>query len=253
MDLATVLGMFTAFGMVAGAMIMTGSPLAYLDLHAVVIVFGGTVGATLLNYPMDNVLGVFRTARKALVTHQENPSEIIVQFIDFATRARREGILSLEPMIGASGDDYMRKGLQLAVDGMEPGAIREILETEIHTLEARHQLGADILTSMGGFAPAMGLIGTVMGLVGMLRQMDDPSKIGPAMAVAMLATFYGVTLANLIFLPLAGKLRTRSREEVHVRELMLEGVLALSKGENPRVVLEKLNSFLPPVERRADV
>jgi chemotaxis protein MotA len=138
----------------------------------------------------------------------------------------------------------------MAVDGMEPQAIQEIMEIDIAYLQERHDLGAEIMSTMGGFAPAMGMIGTVIGLVQMLQSMDDPSSIGPSMAVALITTFYGAILANLLFNPMAGKLKTRSKEEVLLREMMLEGILSISRGENPRIVEEKLNSFLPPKLRK---
>jgi chemotaxis protein MotA len=170
--------------------------------------------------------------------------------MDYAKRARREGILSLEPLIKEIDDEYLKKGLQLTVDGLEPELIRDILETEIAYLEERHGSGADVVSVMGAFAPALGMIGTVIGLILMLQTMSDPSTIGPSMAVALITTFYGAILANLVFNPLAGKLRTRSKEEVLIREMILEGVLSISKGENPRVIEEKLNSYLPPKNRR---
>ncbi|MFP4070709.1 MAG: motility protein A, partial [Desulfovibrionales bacterium] len=162
----------------------------------------------------------------------------------------REGILSLEPLLKDIDDDFLRKGLQLTVDGLEPQTIQEILETEISYLEDRHDSGAELMTIMGTFAPAMGMIGTVIGLVQMLQTMDDPSTIGPAMAIALLTTFYGAVLANLVFIPLAGKLKTRSREEILLREMIMEGVLSISKGENPRIIEEKLNSYIPPKLRQ---
>jgi chemotaxis protein MotA len=140
--------------------------------------------------------------------------------------------------------------LQLTVDGMEPQAIQEILETEIAYLEERHQTGADILATFGTYAPALGMIGTVIGLVLMLKTMNDPSSIGPSMAVALITTFYGAVLANLVFNPMAAKLKNRSKEEVLVRGMILEGILCISKGENPRIIEEKLNSYLPPKQRK---
>jgi chemotaxis protein MotA len=139
----------------------------------------------------------------------------------------------------------------MAVDGLEPQSIREILETEIEFIRTRHRLGVDIFASMGAFAPAMGLIGTLIGLVQMLRSMEDPSSIGPAMALALITTFYGALMANLLFLPISGKLRTRSEEELFVKELMLEGVMAVTKGDNPRIVEQKLHAFLSPRLRKS--
>ena len=140
----------------------------------------------------------------------------------------------------------MKKGLQLSVDGLEPNSIREILQTEIVAIQDRHKLGSDIFTTIGTFAPALGMIGTLIGLVQMLQTMNDPSTIGPAMAVALLTTFYGALLANILCLPIAGKLKNRSNDEVMMKELMAEGIIAIAKGDNPRIIEQKLNAYLPP-------
>ncbi len=160
--------------------------------------------------------------------------------------ARREGILALEANTNEMKDEFMKKGMMLSVDGLEPSAIKDILDTEIVAIQERHKLGAEIFTSLGTFAPALGMIGTLIGLVQMLRTMEDPSTIGPAMAVALLTTFYGAVMANILFLPIAGKLKNRSGEEVLIKELMTEGIISIAKGENPRVIEQKLNAYLPP-------
>lgn len=251
MDLATIIGLVLSFGLVVSG-IMTGSSLLiFIDVPSMLIVGGGTIGCTLVNYPLAQVLAVVGVMKKTVFSHAENPAEIISRFMDYANRARREGILSLEPMLKEIDDDYLRKGLQLTVDGLEPATIEGILDTEVSYLEQRHETGAEIISTMGAFAPAMGMIGTVIGLVQMLQSMSDPSSIGPAMAVALITTFYGAVLANLVFLPMAGKLKNRSREEVLIRDLIKEGILAISKGENPRIIEEKLSSFLPPKMRLA--
>jgi chemotaxis protein MotA len=250
MDLATLIGLLMSFGLVGAAIVMGGNPLIFVDVPSILIVFGGTIGITLINYPLANVIGVIGVVKNTFFHTLDEPSKIIEQFIEYANKARREGILALEPVLKELSDDFLRKGLQMAVDGMEPQAIQEIMEIDIAYLQERHDLGAEIMSTMGGFAPAMGMIGTVIGLVQMLQSMDDPSSIGPSMAVALITTFYGAILANLIFNPMAGKLKTRSKEEVLLREMMLEGILSISKGENPRIVEEKLNSFLPPKLRK---
>lgn len=251
MDLGTVIGLVLAFGLVVSAILTGGSLLVFISVPSALIVIGGTVGATLVNYPMSYVIGVVGVIKNTFFSSIESPSVIIEKFKDYANRARREGILSLEPLIKEIDDDYMRKGLQLTVDGLEPQVIQEILETEISYLEERHEVGAGVVAVMGTMAPAMGMIGTVIGLVQMLQTMSDPSTIGPAMAVALLTTLYGAILANLVFNPMTGKLKARSKEEVLIREMILEGILAISKGENPRIIEEKLNSFLPPKDRAA--
>ena len=252
MDLATVIGLVLSFGLVAAAIVTGGSPLVFVSIPSVLIVVGGTIGATMVQYPLSNILGVVGIIRKTFFSTIESPADIIEKFMDYANRARREGILSLEPVIKQIDDFYLRKGLQLTVDGLEPQTIQEILETEISYLEERHDLGAEIAATLGMYAPAMGMIGTVIGLVQMLQTMDDPSTIGPAMAVALITTFYGAVLANLVFNPMAGKLKARNKEEVLTKEMIMQGILSISKGENPRIIEEKLSSFLAPKERKQE-
>ena len=251
MDLATVLGLVLAFGLVIAAILVGGSLVIFISIPSLLIVFGGALGATLVHFPLGKVLGVVSVLKNTLFSSQQSPSVIIEQFMDYANRARREGILSLEPVIKEINDAYLRKGLQLTVDGLEPQAIQEILETEISNIEARHEQGQSIVKALADYAPALGMIGTVIGLVQMLQTMSDPSSIGPAMAVALITTFYGAVLANLVFLPMEGKLKTRSAEEILVKEMQMEGIIAISKGENPRIIQEKLTSFQPPKERTA--
>jgi chemotaxis protein MotA len=252
MDLATLIGIVLSFGLVASAIMTGGSLLIFISVPSMLIVLGGTVGATLVNYPLGHMLGLVGVVKNAFFAHLDSPQAIIDRFMDYANRARREGILSLEPVIKEVDDDFLRKGLQLTVDGLEPQVIQEILETEISYLEGRHETGADIMGAFGAFSPALGMIGTVIGLVQMLQTMNDPSTIGPAMAVALITTFYGALLANLLFLPMAGKLKTRSKEEVLLKEMMMEGILSISKGENPRIIEEKLNSYLAPKDRKGE-
>ncbi len=252
MDLATILGIVISFGLVLAGILEGGSLMIFISAPSLLIVLGGTVGATLVNYPLATVFGVMKVLKKTLSTTTQTPSATIEQFMDFANRARREGILSLEPVLKEVDDSYLRKGLQLTVDGLEPQAIQEILEVEITSLESRHETGVEIVSAMGAYAPALGMIGTVIGLVQMLQTMSDPSSIGPAMAVALITTFYGAILANLVFIPMAGKLKMRSREEVSMREMQMEGILAISRGENPRIIQEKLSSYQPPKEREVE-
>ncbi|CAN2039388.1 Uncharacterized 29.3 kDa protein in ccpA 3'region [Candidatus Magnetomoraceae bacterium gMMP-15] len=249
MDIATIVGIFSAFGLVIGA-IMTGGGIGmFINIPSAMIVIGGTMGVTMVNYPLKEVLGVIKVVQNVFFSKAESSQDVIKQFIDFSTKARREGILSLEGEVSEVTDEFLKKGVSLAIDGLEPESIREILETETSSIKDRHKLGADIFTAMGTYAPAMGMIGTLVGLVQMLQNMDDPSSIGPAMAVALLTTFYGAIMANVLFLPIAGKLKTRSSMEVTIKEIVIEGVISLSNGENPRIVEQKLMVFLPPSER----
>ncbi|MFH1914919.1 MAG: motility protein A [Pseudomonadota bacterium] len=249
MDLGTVIGIVLSFGLVCSAILTGSSLIIFVSVPSFFIVVGGTLGAAMVNYPVSYVIGLVGVIKNTFFSSLETPREIIDRFKDYANRARREGILSLEPLIKEIDDDYMRKGLQLTVDGLEPQTIQEILETEISYLSERHATGADLVAVLGTLAPAMGMIGTVIGLVQMLQTMSDPSTIGPAMAVALLTTLYGAILANLVFNPMAGKLKARSKEEILLREMIMEGILSISKGENPRIIEEKLNSYLPPKDR----
>jgi chemotaxis protein MotA len=250
MDIATIAGIVSAFGLVLSAILMGGGLGLFISIPSLMIVVGGTLGATLINYPLKDVLKVMSVVKNAIFPRQHTAQELIANFVTLSSQARREGILALEPAIKDMDDEFLSKGLQLSVDGLEPQAIQEILETEVEHIQERHKLGADILTTMGIFAPALGMIGTLIGLVQMLQSMDDPSTIGPAMAVALLTTFYGALMANIICLPIAGKLRTRSGEEMMAKELMIEGVMSIAKGENPRILEQKLNAFLAPPQRQ---
>lgn len=248
MDIATIVGVIGSFVLVVLAIGVGGLP-AFINVPSLIIVVGGTIGATLINYPLKDVLGIVGVAMKTIFAKEISAKETIAKFMDFSQKARREGILSLEGDIKELSDEFMKKGIQLAIDGLEPTAIREIMETEINYTQNRHKLGADVFTTIGTYAPALGMVGTLIGLVQMLQSMDDPSSIGPAMAVALLTTFYGAIMANIICMPIAGKLKTRSSQEMEVRELVVEGVLSLSSGENPRIVEQKLACFLPPKQR----
>lgn len=252
MDIATVLGIASAFGLVLVAIFMGGGLGLFVNAPSLMIVAGGTLGTTMINYPLKEVLGVIGVVRNVFFSKVSSAKDIIKQFGEFSNKARREGILALESEIENIDEEFLQKGLQLSIDGLEPASIREILETEISYVRDRHKLGAEIFTTMGTYAPALGMVGTLIGLVQMLQSMSDPSSIGPAMAVALLTTFYGAVAANLLFMPIAGKLKTRSSEEVLVKELMVEGVICLSNGENPRIVEQKLMAFLPPNQREEE-
>jgi len=251
MDIATVLGVISAFGLVLVAIFMGGGLELFINIPALMIVVGGTLGTTMINYPLKEVIGVLKVVQKALFTKNIPTDELIKKFLAFAGKSRKEGILSLEGDIKEVSDEFLKKGVQLSIDGLEPQEINNLLETELDFIRTRHQLGAEIFTTMGTFAPAMGMIGTLIGLVQMLQSMDDPSSIGPAMAVALLTTFYGSVMANIVFMPIAGKLRTRSKEEALAKELTIQGVISISNGDNPRILEQKLYAFVPPNQRES--
>jgi len=250
MDLATIIGTILAFSLVIMAIIMGGTLDAFINLPSLLIVVGGTIGATAINYPLKDILKVIKVVKNAIFCKDSvNFSELISNFLKMADKARREGILSLEGFIKDSHDEFLKYGLRLCVDGVEPQSIKQILEKDIKSSSERHELGVNIFLSMGSYAPAFGMIGTLIGLVQMLAKLDDPSNIGPAMAVALITTFYGALLANAVFLPIAGKLKTKSEEEIFVKKIMLEGIMGISNGDNPMILEQKLNTFLPSKER----
>ncbi|MFZ3045108.1 MAG: motility protein A, partial [Desulfatirhabdiaceae bacterium] len=244
MDITTLIGILVAGGLVISAILMGGSGIWFLDYPSLMIVFGGTMGATLVAYPLSEVLSVVGIAKNAFLHRSQAPMSIIPILVEFAKKARKDGILSFESRLKEIDNPFLAKGIQMAIDGMEASAIENVLSTEIAYIGERHKLGADIFSSMGSFAPAIGMLGTIIGLVQMLRQMSDPSLIGAPMAVALLTTFYGTILSNLLFVPIAEKLKTRSKQEVLVKEMILEGILAIQSGYNHRIVEQKLIVFL---------
>jgi chemotaxis protein MotA len=251
MDIATILGILSATGLVLGAIFMGSGLNVFINIPSLCIVVGGTIGVTLVAYPLKDFLSVIKVVQKAIFTKNISAAELISKFTDFANKTRKEGILALESEIKELSDEFFKKGVQLSIDGLEPQQIQNILDTEIEFVRDRHKLGADIFTSMGTFAPAMGMIGTLIGLVQMLQSMDDPSTIGPAMAVALLTTFYGSLMANICCMPIAGKLKTRSKEEMLTKEMTIQGIISLSNGDNPRILEQKLLAFLPPAKEKS--
>ena len=250
MDLASIIGLATGIGFVLFGIMYGGSIVLFIDIPSMMIVGGGTIGATLVHYPLSEVIGVLKVVKKAFLHTEKSPVGVIDTLVSFAETARREGILSLEQKAQSLDDEFLKKGINLAVDGTEPEYIKEIMTTETEYIATRHGSGAGIFDSMGSYSPAFGMIGTLIGLINMLASMDDPSAIGPSMSVALVTTLYGAFLANLIFLPIAGKLKTRSANEVLLKELCIEGIMSIQSGDNPRIVEQKLNSFIAPKMRK---
>lgn len=246
MDIATLVGMVTAFALVLFGIFSGGSIMIFWDSASFAIVVGGTIGTTLINYPLKDVLGVMTVVKNIFLHKLKSPNELIASLIDLSGKARKGGILSIEPLVREITDEFFAKGLQMLVDGIEVNSIRSVLEKETEYIGERHKLGAEVFVTLATFAPALGMIGTLIGLVQMLQNLEDPSKIGPAMAVALITTFYGALMANLLFLPISGKLKTRNKQEMLIKELILEGVLSIASGENPKVMEQKLQVFLAP-------
>jgi chemotaxis protein MotA len=238
-DIATLVGIFVAGGLVISSILMGGSATWFINYPSLMIVVGGTMGATLLAYPLSDVFSVFGVAKNVFLHRTQSTHKLIPLMAGLAKRARQEGILSFESQLDQVEDSFLVKGMEMSIDGMEGNTIEDVLSTEIIYLEERHRLGAEIFSTMGTFAPAIGMLGTIIGLVQMLMQMEDPSQIGAPMA-------YGTLLANLFFLPVAGKLKTRSKQEVLNKQMILEGVVSIQSGDNHRVVAQKLKAFLSP-------
>lgn len=251
MDLATIIGIVSGIVIFIWAINMDGSITAFLHLPSALIVFGGVLAGTLVNYPLSRLVDVTHILRKAFTEKHLDAENLIKTLVGLAETARREGLLALEDAAYQLDDDFLRNGVLLIVDGTDPELVKNILETELTFLEDRHREGQSIFETMGSLAPSFGLIGTVIGLINMLKNLDDPDKIGPGMAVALITTFYGAVFANLLFLPIAGKLKVRSREEILLKEVMIEGMLSIQAGENPRIIEEKLKAFLSPKIRNS--
>lgn len=251
MDITTLLGLIVAWGAIVLGIILEGSKVTqFLQLSAFIIIAAGTFGATLISFTLEQMMMLPLIAKNAFFGKSFDIPEVANLIVSLAEKARREGMLALDNELAGINDSFLRNGIQLVVDGNDAQRIRSILETEVAFLEERHKVGENIFMTMGGFAPTLGIIGTVMGLVAALAKgAEDPAETVRAIAVAFLATFYGISFANLIFLPIANKLKLRSEEESLLKQVIIEGVLAIQAGESPRIVEEKLKAFLPPHKR----
>ncbi|RKY36505.1 MAG: motility protein A [Candidatus Omnitrophota bacterium] len=249
MDLSTVIGIIAGILLIVVTILLGGSLMAFVNIPSVAVTIGGMISATLINYPLPKLMGAIAVAQKAFFWKLPECTEIITMLGQYATIARRDGVLALESTIETIQDPFMKKGVQMVVDGTAPDLTKIILSNDMSFLEDRHREGQGIFLAMGTYAPAFGMIGTLIGLVQMLQTMDDPSSIGSGMAVALLTTLYGAIVANLICLPIAGKLKTRSEEEILLKQIVLAGVEAIQSGDSPRIVEEKLKVFIPPKRR----
>jgi chemotaxis protein MotA len=250
MKAATGIGIaLAAFGILMSAMMEGTSPAAFMDIPAVIIIVGGTSGATLASVGMDSMKRIPKLWKIVLSAEPPDVKARVALLVALAEQARREGLLALDAKLGEIDDEFTRKGLQLVVDGSDPALVRDVLEAEIDGMSARHASGAAPFEKAGGFAPTMGIIGTVMGLVHVLENLAAPSTLGPSISTAFIATLLGVGSANVVFLPVAARLKALSIEELELRTLTLDGILSVQAGDNPRIVAEKLSSFVPPTER----
>lgn len=232
-------------GMVYVVIAAGSSPSALWDPSSFVLVFGGTVGVTMLSIPAGDVMAALKVLPRGFGGSDAKYEEIIALFVELAEQARREGLLSLEERIGRIDNPFIRKGMQLLVDGTDPNVIRDMLELDISQLEARHARRYGVLETMGAYAPTMGMLGTVTGIVFTLANLTTPDQIGAQVSLAFITTLYGALFANFLFLPLGGRLKRISKIEVSERELALEGMMAVQAGDNPQIVRQKLEAFLP--------
>lgn len=250
MEISTAIGLILGFGaMVATMVIEGGNPLSLLNVPASVIVFGGCFGALFVAFPLKQISGFPGLLGQAFKAHHGNMLGLIEQFVAMAEKARRDGLLSLEEEVGKIEDEFIKKGITLIVDGLDPAIVRDILETDAALLVERHKEGQEMFKFLGGAGPTFGIIGTVMGLINVLSHLSEPESLGHSIAVAFIATLYGVASANILWLPIANKLKGKTHHEMMERELSIAGVLAIQAGENPRIVREKLESYLPPKQR----
>ncbi|WP_026569678.1 flagellar motor protein MotP [Sediminibacillus sp. JSM 1682029] len=246
-DILTPVGITLGFVMLMFGILASGGSggvLSFLQISSILIVIGGLAAAILINFNLDQIKLTRHVMKEAFTKSDTSLPEMIRLFVHLSERARRDGLLALENELEEVEDPFLKKGILLAVDGIEPEVIHDIMHAEIVALEERHHKGRLIIEKAGEYAPAWGMIGTLIGLVLMLNNLQDPATLGPNMAVALLTTFYGTVLANLVFIPMAGKLENKTEEEVFLKQIIIEGVIGVQSGQNPRILEEKLAAFL---------
>jgi chemotaxis protein MotA len=250
MDIGTIIGIILGFILITWAILMGGSYKIFVDYPSMAITIGGMLCATMIHFSLPQFLGIFSVIKKTILSRIPPQQEIIQKMVNYAAINRRDGALALEQEISKAKDPFLVRGLQMLVDGQDSESIRDIMSMEIQYLQERHATGKKILEFMGSSAPAFGMIGTLIGLVQMLRSMTSPESIGAGMAVALITTFYGAMSANLVFIPLAGKLGLYSKAEVTAKEMIVEGICSIAAAESPTVVREKMQVFMAHSRRK---
>lgn len=250
MDIGTIIGLCAGVALILSAILLASDLPTFIDYPSVLVVCGGALSACMISFPIQNLFAVAKVVKNCFFTKARDPRELIADMVRFAEVARRDGILALDNLTEEIKDPFVVQGIQMAVDGTDPDLIETIMSNDLEAVEARHTEGKALFDAFGKYAPAFGMIGTLIGLVIMLKNMSDPSTIGPAMAIALLTTLYGALLANLVALPLADKLGRRSKEELLLKTIVIKGVMAIQSGDNPRIVDQKLKTFLPGRLRR---
>ena len=250
MDLATVIGLVLAGAAILGSILAGGSISYFIDIPSVLVVGGGVIAVTLVKWSMEDVVGLVKVFMKSIFSTPLDAQKMIGEIEELAQAARRDSIFALEKI--PIENEFLKKAVLMAADNRPPEVISATLKLEVSSLEERHKKGIEIMKGIGADGPAFGMIGTLIGLVLMLQNMSDPSAIGPAMAVALLTTFYGAVIANAIAIPVSNKLTIRSAEEATVMNIIIAGVLGIVAGENPKIIRGKLDSFLPPDQRKVE-
>ncbi len=250
MDIATIAGIIAGFVfIVMGIITSGGNMMAFVDIPSVLVTIGGTIAALFVAYPIGKVTKFFIYVVRCFRVYGTDPGGMINMLVTFSEKARREGLLALEDDVEEINDDFLKKGVQLVVDGTDPELVKSILNTDLNRVEERHQVGIDMMDQASTLAPAFGMIGTLLGLINMLGTLEDKSSISKGMSVALVTTLYGAVLANLLFTPWKRKLEMQHADEMLIKEIMLEGTLSIQSGDNPRIVKDKLASFLSPSVR----
>jgi chemotaxis protein MotA len=244
MDISSIIGVISGIGFVIGTILLSGSIVAFINIPSVLIVVGGTMAATMIGYPLKDFLGIFKAAMKIFIFKLEPAEDIIANLVETSNKARKGGLLSIEGNIEDTNDPYLAQALQMTVDGVKTADIAAIMQKKMELTKKTLDTGSDMFASMGTYAPAFGMIGTLIGLVQMLANLDDPSSIGPRMAVAMITTFYGAVLANLFFIPMSDKLAGRYEEEMINLNIIFLGIISIREGEHPKLMEDKLNIYM---------
>ncbi len=250
MDLASIGGFVLGLGLIIYGIIDGGNPIGmFLDRASIIIVLGGSFAGMLAMSPISRITSMGKYMGVFFNLQIFNREEIITQLVAFSESARKEGLLSLDDALNDVEDDFLRGGMRLVVDGSDPDVIKSVLYSDLDKIEGRHQKGIDFFANWGTLGPAFGMIGTLVGLIGMMANLEDISSVGKNMGVALITTFYGSILANLILIPIQKKLQDKHQEEMLVKEIMVEGILSIQAGDNPRILEQKLYTFLSPGER----
>lgn len=250
MDLATLLGLLGAMGVVMAAIITGGSPIIFMNVPSILIVLGGTALVVMMKFTLGQFFGAFKVAARAFMFKLDEPEDLIATVVELATIARKEGMLALEN--AEINNEFLRDGVRMLIDGNNREVVSAVMSKDLQQTIDRHKWGSKVFSATGDVAPAMGMIGTLIGLVQMLSAMDDPKSIGPAMAVALLTTLYGAVLANMVAIPIADKLDLRKAQEGRIKAMCIDGVLAIQEGQNPRIIESMLKAYLEPKERNKE-